>query len=97
METIEELKKIIREKDGEIAVLNQRIINLQEEVEELEMFEPETEDQGNSYKICGETVMIRVDNIAHETFFEKLEEFSKKCSIQELTNAMINLKSMSAR
>ena len=99
METIKEIKDALdlvqsqlTMKDVTIQAANDRISELEDDIESFG-----SDDPGSSYKICGEKVMIRVDNIAHETFFEKLEEFSKKCNIQELTNAIINLKSMSAR
>lgn len=93
METIKEIKQALdlvedqlSMKDVTIQAAEDRISELEDELENCG-----DDDEGNSYQICGETVMIRVDNIAHETFFELLEEKSKKFSINELVSFLEKL------
>lgn len=83
-ETIDTLQSKVKEQEDIIE-------SLEEQVQELLDNGSEDDENGTTYTICGEDCYIKVDNIAHETFFELLEEKTKKFSINELTKFLEKL------
>lgn len=85
LDEIIKLQNRIVELESVLKMRDSRISDLLKENEELLNNGPEGDDSdGTAYTICGEDVYVEVDNIAHQTFFEQLEEKSKKFSINEL-------------
>lgn len=80
---IGELEKFSKEQE-------ERIEELESELEEVQEPENMYFDE-HKFNVCGEAVYIKCDNIAHQTFFEQLEEKSKKYSINQLTEFIDNL------
>lgn len=75
---IDELEEELEKKDEEIEELNDRVADLEDEIEELEDKDCDCPEEGKEYEICGETVSVVCPGIAHESFFERLSEASKK-------------------